>query len=201
MTFVPAATLEDVLKVALPGVPLPESACPTTRPSSDRPCHPSSSMSPATASATRRARSKSSTRSPTAGPGLESSSARPRRAGSSIEACGGPSRSSTAQRATPGVVQIDSLRLDEHETIRLAADYHRHLPAHIEREAASCGSTTPGWSSPMPRRSRAPPRTPPACRPSSSQLHVGLDLRGVPRGAGRGARSDPDDSGRLPPRG
>jgi hypothetical protein len=35
-----------------------------------------------------------------------------------------------------GVVQIDSLRLDEQETIRRAADFHRDLAAHAKTEAA-----------------------------------------------------------------
>ena len=35
-----------------------------------------------------------------------------------------------------GVVQIDSLRLDARETIALAADFHRQLPGHVDREAA-----------------------------------------------------------------
>jgi hypothetical protein len=35
-----------------------------------------------------------------------------------------------------GIVQIDSLRLDARETIRLAAAFHRQLPAHAEAESA-----------------------------------------------------------------
>lgn len=35
-----------------------------------------------------------------------------------------------------GVVQIDSLRLDARETIARAAEFHRRLPEHIERELA-----------------------------------------------------------------
>jgi hypothetical protein len=35
-----------------------------------------------------------------------------------------------------GVVQIDSLRLDEQETIRQAAEFHRQLPTLVAREAA-----------------------------------------------------------------
>jgi L-arabinokinase len=35
-----------------------------------------------------------------------------------------------------GVVQIDSLRLDARETIARAAEFHRHLPEHVDREVA-----------------------------------------------------------------
>ena len=64
-----------------------------------------------------------------------------------------------------GVVQIDSLRLDEQLTIERADEFYRTLAARARQEADSSVRTTRAWSSPTRRRSVAP-RPPAAGIPS-----------------------------------
>ncbi len=98
-----------------------------------------------------------------------------------------------------GVVQIDSLRLDEDATIRHAAEFHRRLP-----ELAARGSRPPARARRPVRRGRhgaaragrGRRRRRPVRRPG--ELHLGLDLRGLPRSAGGRTGSDPHPAGRVP---
>ena len=70
----------------------------------------------------------------------------------------------TSLECDTGIVQIDSLSLDEAETVRRASAFHERLDALAARRGAvAAARSARAWWSATSRRSPAPRRTRPAC--------------------------------------
>ena len=90
-----------------------------------------------------------------------------------------------------GVVQIDSLSLDEAETVRRASAFHDGLTRWRTRRRTGLAQSAHAWSSATSRRWRARPLTRPACLPLRWATSRGT---GFTRATASGSRRAPISS-------